>query len=150
MLTELKCMHTHKGVFMNVFKQAIANIFDKQKAKFGFNLNYVSGFLNHNEIKNFQKGICSINFENKQMTIKQNNEILVEEMKDVHSVRTWEYKRRYLIIEINTKTYNEYKFSIEIAGNVGNMIILKPLFTYLDAFGIPCEHSNDYDGEDIE
>lgn len=133
-----------------MFKKLFKNAFKPKDAEFGFNLKYVSGLKNHNEIKGFQKGDCKLNFKNREMIIQQGENIIVEKMSNVSLVRTWDFQRRYLIIEFNTKNHNEYKFSVEMSGNVANIILIQPLVRYLDSLEIPLEHCGRSDVEDAE
>lgn len=130
-----------------MLKQIFNNLFNRKEAKIGFNVDFVNGTLNHNSIITIQAGKCALNFENQIMTIQQDDNILTENMSDVSSMRTWTFKGNvYLAIE--TKTYNEYKFSF---GNVD--LWLKSIENYSTAFGIPfeyCGESKENDDEDNE
>lgn len=135
-----------------MLKQLFKNAFKPKDAKFGYNLYFVSALKNHNEVKEFEKGKCSVTFENRTMTIQQGDNIIVEKMSNVSSIRTWAYKRRYLIIEFNTKNHNEYKFSLEMSNNIANGIVIKTLTRYADALNIPLEYcgiTKDDDETDI-
>lgn len=131
-----------------MLKQLFKNAFIPKEMKFGFNLQFISGLKNHNEIKGFQKGDCALNFENQKMYIRQGDNEIVENVSNISSVRSWAFKRRYLIIEINTKNHNEYKFSIEMSGNVANIILINPFIRYFDSHGIPFEYCAESDSED--
>lgn len=130
-----------------MLKQIFNNLFNRKEAKIGSNVDFVNGTLNHNSITTIQAGKCALNFENQIMTIQQGDNILTENMSDVSSMRTWTFKGNvYLAIE--TKTYNEYKFSF---GNVD--LWLKSIENYSIAFGIPfeyCGESKENDDKDNE
>lgn len=139
-----------------MLKQLFKNAFQQKESKFGFNLDFVGGTLNHNPINNFRTGEeCALNFENQQMFIKQGDNVLTENMTDIESIRTWTYKRKTFVIHIHTKTYNEYKFSTGFADHkMTQMLIMQVLTKHADAFGIPIEfcgdfkkHGNDKDDE---
>jgi len=117
-----------------MLKQIFNNLFNRKQAKIGFNLDFVNGTLNHNPISKIKAGKCALNFENQIMTIKQDENILTENMSDVKSMRTWTFKGN-VYIAIETKTYNEYKFSF------GNFDLwLKSIENYSKAFDIPFEY----------
>ena len=84
-----------------MLKQLFKNAFQPKEAKFGFNVEFVNGTLNHNPISNLQAGKCALNFEKQIMTIKQNNNVLTENMTDVESIRTWSLNRELFFIQFN-------------------------------------------------
>lgn len=125
-----------------MLRQLFKNAFKPKEAKFGFNLDYIDGSLNHNPINNIKRGKCQLNFENQTFTIKQNDESLIDYMSDVHSIRTWTFKGN-VYFAIDTKTHNEYKFSF---GAVDYW--LKALEKYATAFEIPFEYCGESDSDD--
>ena len=138
-----------------MFKQLFKNAFQPKEAKFGFNLNFVSGTLNHNPISKLKAGKCALNFENQIMYIKQGDEVLTENVSDIESIRTWTYKRKAFVMHIFTKTHNEYKFSTAFDNeNMLKMLILESLTRYANAHNIPNEFCGDFsnhgDSEDDE
>lgn len=134
-----------------MLKQLFKNAFQPKEAKFGFNVEFVNGTLNHNPISNLQAGKCALNFEKQTMTIKQNNNVLTENMTDVESIRTWSLNRELFFIQFNTKTYNEYKFKIKLADStIFNTMILQVLTRYADAFGIPITFDGNFKENDNE
>lgn len=122
-----------------MLKQLFKNAFQPKEAKFGLNVEFVNGTLNHNPISKLQAGKCALNFENQKMIIKQGDNVLTENMTDVESIRTWSLNRKFLFMQFNTKTYNEYKFKMDMSMDekVMYMILMQPLTKYADAFGIP-------------
>jgi len=127
-----------------MLKQIFNNLFNRKQAKIGFNLDFVNGTLNHNPISKIKAGKCALNFENQIMTIKQDENILTENMSDVKSMRTWTFKGN-VYIAIETKTYNEYKFSF------GNFDLwLKSIENYSKAFDIPFEYCGESTENDDE
>lgn len=133
-----------------MLKQLFKNAFQPKEAKFGFDVEYVDGTLNHNPITNFQTGKCTLNFEKQIMTIKQNDNILTENMTDVESIRTWSLNRKFLFIQFNTKTHNEYKFKMDMSMDekVMYLILMQPLTKYADAFGIPITFDGNFKEND--
>lgn len=124
--------------------QIFNNLFNRKYAKFGFNVDFVNGTLNHNVITKIKAGKCALNFENQTIIIKQGNEIITDNMSDVSSMRTWTFKGN-VYFAIETKTYNEYKFCFGATD-----LLLKSLENYANAFNIPfeyCEESNNHDDE---
>lgn len=127
-----------------MLKQLFKNVFKPKDAKFGFNIEFINGTLNHNPINNIKRGKCQLNFENQAFTIKQKNEILTDYMTDVNSIRTWTFQGN-VYFAISTKTYNEYTFSF---GTVD--FWLKTIEKYANLFDIPfeyCGESKEYDDE---
>lgn len=119
-----------------MLKQLFNNLFDRKNAKFGYNVEFVNGTLNHNSINNIKAGKCALNFENQQIIFKQGNEILTDNMSDVESIRTWIFKEK-MYFAIATRSYNEYKFCMPVFDNETlKLAILKPLINYADAFNI--------------
>jgi len=127
-----------------MLKQLFKNAFKPKDAKFSFNIEFINGTLNHNPISNIKRGKCQLNFENQKFTIKQNDEILTDYMTDVDSIRTWTFQGN-VYFAINTKTYNEYKFSF---GTVD--FWLKSLERYAIAFNIPFEYCGESINNDDE
>ena len=114
-----------------MFKQIFNNLFNPKEAKFGFNLDFVGGTLNHNPIVKIQKGKCKLNFEKQTLIISQDEQSIIDYMVDVESIRTWQFKGN-IYFAIKTKTYNEYMFSF---GSVD--LWLKSIQRYAQAFNIP-------------
>ncbi len=117
-----------------MLKQIFKNLFDRKNAKLGFNLDFVKGDVNHNEITKIKKGKCKLNFENQQIIISQNNEIITDNMNDVYNFRTWTFKGN-IYFAISMKTHSEYMFSF---GEVD--FWLKSLENYAQAFDVPFEY----------
>lgn len=133
MLIVLKDMHTHKGVLMKVLKQIFANLFDRKNGKLGFNVEFVSGFLNHNAMNNFEKNKCSLNFENQKFIIKQGSQEYSDSMQNVYNFVKIKNGNNYFF-HINTKTHDEFTF------NFGEYdLMFQALKNYADAFEIPFE-----------
>jgi len=129
-----------------MLKQIFDNLFNPKQAKFGYNVEFVNGTLNHNPISKIKAGKCALNFENQQFTFKQGNETLSDNMSDVESIRTWTFKEK-MYFAIATRSYNEYKFSMPVLDNETlKLAILKPLVRYADAFNITIQD----DGESEE
>lgn len=129
-----------------MLKQLFDNLFNPKKAKFGYNVEFVNGTLNHNSITKIQAGKCALNFENEQFTFKQGDAILTDNMSDVESIRTWTFKEK-MYFAIATRTYNEYKFAMPVIDNDAlKLALLKPLVRYADAFNISIQD----DGESEE
>jgi hypothetical protein len=129
-----------------MLKQLFDNLFNPKKAKFGYNVEFVNGTLNHNPINKIQAGKCALNFENETFIFKQGDEILTDNMSDVESIRTWTFKGK-MYFAIATRTYNEYKFSMPVIDNETiKLALLKPLIKYADAFNISIQD----DGESEE
>ena len=68
-----------------MFKRLFNNLFDRKNAKFGFKLDFIKGYINHNEITNIKKGKCQLNFENQCFTISQDNETKNDLLQDEES-----------------------------------------------------------------
>lgn len=128
----------------NILKQVFNNLFDRKNAKFGFNVDFVNGYVNYNEITNIKKGKCSLKFENQEIIISQNNEIIKDFMSDVYNFRTWTFKGN-IYFAIKMKTSSEYMFSF---GNVD--LWLKSIENYSKAFNIPFEYCGESKENDIE
>lgn len=119
-----------------MFKQIFDNIFNPKQAKFGYNVEFVNGTLNHNPINKIQAGKCALNFENQQFIFKQGDNIVIDNMNDIESIRTWTFKEK-MYFAIATRSYNEYKFSMpKLDNETIKLAILKPLIRYADAFNI--------------
>ncbi len=129
-----------------MFKQLFKNAFNPKESKFGYNVDFVNGTLNHNPISKIKAGNCTLNFENQTFIFKQGEQTLIDNMSDIESIRTWTFKgKQYFSIE--TKTYNEYKFAMPILENETiKHALLKPLFNIADAFNITIQD----DGESEE
>ncbi len=123
-----------------MFKRLFNNLFDRKNAKFGFKLDFIKGYINHNEITNIKKGKCQLNFENQCFTISQDNETISDNMKDVYNIRTWTFKG-FVYFAIRMTTHSEYMFCL---GETD--LLLKALENYTKAFNIPFE----YCGESTE
>ena len=129
-----------------MLKQIFNNLFNRKQAKIGFNVDFINGTLNHNPISKIKAGKCALNFENQVMTIKQDENVLTENMSDVESIRTWTFKEK-MYFAIATRTYNEYKFAMPVIDNDAlKLALLKPLVRYADAFNISIQD----DGESEE
>lgn len=129
-----------------MFKQLFNSILNPKELKFGYNVEFVNGTLNHNPISKIKAGKCALNFENQTFIFKQGDETLTDNMSDVQSIRTWTFKeKQYFSIE--TKTYNEYKFAMPVIENESvKLTLLKPLINLADAFNITIQD----DGESKE
>ena len=117
-----------------MLKQIFKNLFDRKNAKLGFNLIFINGYVNHNEITKIKKGACKLNFENQRFVILQDNESISDNMNDVYNIRTWTFKEN-VYFAIRMKTHSEYMFSF---GTVD--FWLKTLENYAKAFNIPFEY----------
>lgn len=114
-----------------MLKQLFSNLFDRKNAKMGFNVEFVSGYLNHNEIKNLHAGKCSLNFEKQEFIIKQDSETYSESMLNVYNFVKIQKENKFLL-HINTKTHNEFTF------NFGEFDLwFQAIKNYADAFQIP-------------
>lgn len=114
-----------------MLKQIFSNLFDRKNAKIGFNVEFISGNLNHNEIKNLHAGKCSLNFEKQEFIIKQDSETYSESMLNVYNFVKIQEKNKFLL-EINTKTHNDFTF------NFGESDLwFQAIKNYADAFQIP-------------
>jgi hypothetical protein len=129
-----------------MLKQLFKNAFQPKELKFGYNVEFVNGTLNHNPINKIKAGKCELKFENQTFIFKQDNETLTDNMSDVEKIRTWTFKgKQYFCIE--TRTYNEYKFSMPVIDNeTVKLALLKPLIRIADAFNIDIQD----DGESEE
>ena len=125
-------------------KQFFSNLFNCKNAKLGFNVDFVNGYVNYNEITKIKKGKCVLNFENQQIIITQNNESISDYMSDVYNFRTWNFKGN-VYFAIKMKTSSEYKFCF---GNVD--FWLKALENYTKAFNIPFEYCGESGENDNE
>ena len=114
-------------------KRIFNNLFDRKNAKFGFKIDFVDGFLNHNAIKAIHAGKCLLNFENQQIIIKQDNETIIENMIDIYNF-FWYKSGNNFRLKINTKTHNEFTFDFGESD-----ILLNAVKNYADAFKIPFE-----------
>ncbi len=110
-----------------VIKTAIHNNnCSADKFNFKFDVFFVSGNINHNNINNLQKGKCLLKVENGLMSFIQGDNVIQDNVLDIESIRTWVYEG-YDYFAIKMKTHSEYMFSLLIDSAADNQALVNTL-----------------------